>query len=80
MYVDTPPLEREKPRVRLTLVLPDQVNARLEEMARQNGETKTDVLRKAIDLIDVAMKAKSRGHRIAEVDQDRKLVAEFVGL
>lgn len=66
--------------VRLSLVISPELNDRLEEIAATSHTTKTDVLRKAIALYDVASEAKAEKKRLGILDQNKQLVTEIVGL
>ena len=66
--------------VRLSLIASPELNATLEELAERSHSTKSDVLRKAVALFDVASAAKQNGQKIGILDQDDKLVKEIVGL
>ena len=66
--------------VRLSLVLSPQLNARLDELAEKAHATKSDVLRKALILYDVAAEAKEKGERLALIDKDRNVLTEIVGI
>jgi predicted transcriptional regulator len=58
-------MRREK--ARLTLELPALLNARLEEMAQASGVSKSEVIKKALALFDVAHDASREGKNIAIV-------------
>jgi hypothetical protein len=51
-------------RVRLSLDVSTELNNLLQELADETGTTKSDVLRKAIALMDVAVDAKREGKRV----------------
>ncbi|CAA9540542.1 MAG: hypothetical protein AVDCRST_MAG73-1882 [uncultured Thermomicrobiales bacterium] len=56
---------RGRDRVRLSLDLSPELNARLEEMVGQtNASNKSEVLRKALVLMDVAVEAKGQGEKL----------------
>lgn len=67
-------------RIRLTLEVTDELNNRLDELAGELGGSKSDVFRKAIALVEVALDAKRRGARIAVVDDDHRIVTTIVGV
>lgn len=73
-------------KVRLSLDVSPELNSLLESLATRTGGTKSDVLRKAIALMDVAVDAKEGGKRLLLVDKpnavtdDPRLVTEIVGL
>lgn len=67
-------------RVSLTLEVTDELNGRLDALASDLGGSKSDLLRKAIALIDVALQARRTGRRIAVVDEHGTIVTRIVGL
>jgi hypothetical protein len=67
-------------KIRLTLDVTDEVNERLNHMVEEAGGSKSDLLRKAIALIELAIKAKRTGNQIAVVDPNLKVVTTVVGL
>jgi len=66
--------------VRLSLTVSPELNDRLEQLAAQSHSTKSEILRKAIALFDVATEAKEQKRRIGLFDQNRQMVTEIVGL
>lgn len=77
MYV-----EDESPgnRVRLNLVITKQLDTMLEKLAREKGTNKSEILRKALALYEVANDAKAHGNKMGIVSQDRQVLTEIVGL
>ena len=73
-------MSSQKEKIRLSLDLSPEANAILEELAEQAGGTKSDVLRKAIVLIEVAFEAKKNGKKFGVVDSSGCLATEIVGL
>jgi predicted transcriptional regulator len=69
-----------KAEVRLSLIVSPELNATLEKLAEKAHSTKSDVLRKAIALFDVAAEAKEKAQRLAILDGDGKVVKEIVGI
>jgi putative ubiquitin-RnfH superfamily antitoxin RatB of RatAB toxin-antitoxin module len=67
-------------RVRLNLVITKQLDAALAQLAVENGTNKSDILRKALALYEVASEAKEQGNRLGIVSKDRQLLTEIVGL
>ena len=67
-------------RVRLNLVISKQLDTMLGNLATENGTNKSDILRKALALYEVANEAKERGNRLGIVSKDRELLTEIVGL
>ena len=70
----------EKDRIRLTLDVSPNLNQVLEELAGFIGGTKSDVLRKAIALMEVAVEAKRSGKKFGIVEKDQPMVTQIVGL
>jgi predicted transcriptional regulator len=73
-------LEGRANAVRLSLVVSPELNETLEELAAKSHSSKSDVLRKAIALFDVAAQAKQKNQRIGILDRDDKVVKEIVGI
>lgn len=73
-------IENERESVRLSLVVSPELNDRLEELATAGHITKSDVLRRAIALFDVAAEAKKNHKRLGILDQNKQLENEIVGL
>jgi predicted transcriptional regulator len=72
--------KNEKEKVRLSLDISPELNALLESLAITTGGTKSDVLRKAIALMEVAVDAKRRGLKLGLAEKDQPLVTEIIGL
>ncbi|MCA1634427.1 MAG: DNA-binding protein [Acidobacteria bacterium] len=70
----------EKEKVRLSLDISPELNTLLEEIASKTGGTKSDVLRKAIALMEVAVDGKRRGLKLGLAEKDQPLTTEIVGL
>ncbi len=70
----------EKEKVRLSLDISRELNDLLEELAARTGGTKSDVLRKAIALMEVAVDGKRRGLKLGLADRDQQLTTEIIGL
>lgn len=69
-----------KDSVRLTLVVSPELNERLEQLASNSHTSKSEVLRKAIALFDLAAEAKAGKKRIGILDQNKQLETEIVGI
>ena len=67
-------------KVRLSLDVSPELNQVLEELATKIHGTKSDVLRKAIALMDVAVQAKEKHQKLGIMDENQQLVTEIVGL
>ncbi len=67
-------------KVRLTLDVTDELNERLNALAEEAGGSKSELLRKAIALVEVAVNAKRTDKHVAVVDKNGKVVTTIVGL
>lgn len=67
-------------KVRLTLDVTDELNDRLNALAAESGGSKSELLRKAIALVEVAVDAKKAGKHVAVIDKNYKVVTTIVGL
>ena len=67
-------------KVKLSLFVSPQLNETLENMAQETGSTKSDVLRKALALFQVASEARRDGNRIGILTKDRQVLTEIVGV
>lgn len=70
----------DKEKVRLSLDISPELNKLLEDLAATTGGTKSDVLRKAIALMEVAVDARRRGLKLGLAEKDQTLATEIVGL
>lgn len=66
--------------MRLNLVITKQLDEMLEKLAEENGTNKSEILRKALALFEVAHEAKEHGNKLGVVSKDRQVLAEIVGL
>lgn len=69
-----------KEKVRLSLDVSLELNQTLEDLAEKIGGTKSEVLRKAIALMEVMVEAKQQGKRVGIADKDQPLATEIVGI
>jgi predicted transcriptional regulator len=67
-------------KVRLSLDVSTELNKTLEELAEKTSGSKSDVLRKAIALMEVAVEAKEHGQNVGVVDKKGALVTKIVGV
>lgn len=77
---EDPTKAAEAKPVRLSLELSPQLNQTLEDLAAKSHGTKSDVLRRAIALMAVAIQAKSEGKKFGVADKDQELATEIVGI
>ncbi|HVJ54184.1 MAG TPA: hypothetical protein VM689_17090 [Aliidongia sp.] len=67
-------------KVRLSLQVPEELNRILETMATEMGGTKSEVLRKALTLMEVAHQARKNGKRFGIASEGAKLDTEIIGV
>jgi len=72
-------MSNESSAVRLSLSISPELNERLEQIATANHTTKSEILRKAFALFDVAYEAKMQKKRLGILDQDKHLETEIIG-
>lgn len=70
----------ERSKIRLSLDISPETNSLLEDLAGKIGGTKSEVLRKAIVLMGVAVEAKRQGKKFGIAEKDQALTTEIVGL
>jgi predicted transcriptional regulator len=71
---------QERTKIRLSLDISPEANTLLEELAEKIGGTKSEVLRKAIALMEVAVEAKRQGKKFGIAERDQPLATEIIGL
>lgn len=65
---------------RLNVNISDELNARLDTLAAQSGSTKSELLRKAIVLMDLALTESKQGNKLGILDDKRRVLREIVGV
>jgi len=70
----------DKPRVRLSLDVSQELNELLETLSSEIDGSKSDVLRKGIVLMEILVKARKAGKKFGVAEKDQVLVTEIVGL
>ncbi len=70
----------DKDTIKLSLVLPKELNSQIEAAAENLGYTKTAYLRKSIDLMQVASELKSQGKQLAAIDHKKHVDGIIYGL
>ena len=78
--IETRAKAESKAEVRLSLIVSPELNATLEELAEKSHSSKSEILRKALALFDVASAAKQKDQKIGILDQDDKVLKEIVGI
>lgn len=66
--------------IRETLGQSDAVMAMVEDLTSETGDTREDLLLKALILYDAALKAKRKGQRLVLVEPDYRFIREIVGI
>ncbi len=66
--------------VRLNLVLSDDLNSAIESAVSASETTKTELIRKALQLFLAAQEGKKRGLKIGLATASQPLETEFIGL
>lgn len=66
--------------VRLNVDISEELNSRLDALASQSGTTKSELMRKAIALIDLAVTEKGQGHHLGILGKNRTVLREIVGI
>ena len=66
--------------IRLSLDVSPELNEALEQLAQATHGSKSDVLRKAVVLMEVAVRARREGKRFGIAEPGEKLSTEIVGL
>ena len=66
--------------VRMSLNMSPELNGILEKMSKEAHATKTDILKKAIFLMNIAMDSKKKGNAVAVVNQEGYQVSEILGI
>ncbi|MBY0544516.1 MAG: ribbon-helix-helix protein, CopG family [Gammaproteobacteria bacterium] len=70
----------DRNHVRLSLDVSAELNSTLDEMAEDMHSSKSEVLRKSIALMEVAVQEKRRGNHLGVFNAKQQLIKEFVGL
>ena len=71
--------EEAAQKIRVSLDISPELYAKLQEMARDIRGTKSDVLRKSLALMDVAIQARKDGKKIGIADRTEQLTTEIIG-
>lgn len=66
--------------VRLNVNITTELNERLDVLAEKSGTTKSELLRKAIALMDLAVTERGLGHKLGILDDQRHVLREIVGV
>lgn len=66
--------------VRLNVNITEELNGALDFLAANDGITKSELLRKAIALFDVAVTEHRMGHKLAITDSEHHVLREIIGV
>ncbi len=66
--------------VKMSLHISSELNDELEKMSEEAHASKSDILRKSIALMKVALDNKKAGRKLGVLNENRELVNEIVGL
>jgi predicted transcriptional regulator len=66
--------------IRLNITISDDLAAKLEELSDESQTTKSEILRKALTLFDLAHDGKLHGKKLALVGEGGQVTTEIVGL
>lgn len=66
--------------VEMSLRLSPETNERLEKLSENNHMTISDLFRKSLALMEVALKNKAKGNQLAILDKNDKKISEITGL
>lgn len=65
---------------RMNIVMSDELSKAIDQAATEGETTKSEVLRKAIQLYIASVDAKKRGLKIGIAKPEQQLETEFIGL
>jgi len=66
--------------IRLSLDVSPEVNQALDKMATDASSTKSDILRKSIALMEVALEEKGKGNHLGIIGKDQRMIKEIIGI
>ncbi|MGF1461975.1 MAG: DNA-binding protein [Maricaulaceae bacterium] len=66
-------------KIRLNMQVSKELDSILESIADDNGTTKTDVVRRALYLMQVAHEQRKKGHHLGFTTDSEKLDTEVIG-
>lgn len=81
--LDTNGTSREKgtsEKIRVSLDISPQLYEKLQSLAQELDGTKSDVLRKSLVLLDVAVEARKNGKKLGIADSSNQLTTEIIGI
>jgi len=66
-------------KVRVNFDVMPALNQTLVRLGERLGMTKSELLRRAIDLMEFVVDEKEKGHQLAITDKDQKVITRIVG-
>ena len=66
--------------IRLNISISDDLAAKLDELSGESQTTKSEILRKALTLFDLAREGKRHGKKLGLVGEGGQVATEIVGL
>jgi len=66
--------------IRMNITISDELAKRLSDLSEQSDTTKSEILRKALTLFDLAQEGKREGKKLALVGNGGQVMTEIVGL
>ncbi len=73
-------MPKDVDKIRLSLELSPEASLILDELVSGTSSTKSDVIRRGLALMKVAVDAKKSGHKFGVADNSEKLITEIVGI
>ena len=73
-------MRKDKDMVRFAVAISPELAKKLEHMADETHTSKSDILRKALLIMDIAIDNKKQGNRLALVNKEGQKVSEILGL
>lgn len=73
-------MKKQKDMVRFSLNVSPELADKIEQMSEKAHTTKSDILRKAIFLMDIAIDSKEHGNKLAVVNPQGQKVSEIIGV
>lgn len=67
-------------KIRVSLDISPQLYEKLQALALELDGTKSDVLRKSLVLLDVAVEARKNGKKLGLADSNNQLTTEIIGI
>jgi predicted transcriptional regulator len=71
--------EQAPPKIRVSIDISPELYAKLQGLSRDIRGTKSDVIRKSLALMDVAVQARKNGKKIGIADKSEQLSTEIIG-